>query len=53
VRHQDAVARPTFGVDIHALTAEHNKKAAIDNKGIKVKPMTFHCARSSQGMLTD
>ena len=38
VRHQDAVTRPTFGVDIHALTAEHNKKAAIDNKGIKVKP---------------
>lgn len=37
-RYDDGVVRPTFGVDIHALTAEINKKAAIDNKGIKVKP---------------
>jgi hypothetical protein len=37
-RHEDAVVRPTFGVDIHALTAEHNETRAIENKGIKVKP---------------
>jgi hypothetical protein len=38
VRHEDAVVRPTFGVDIHAISAEHNKTKAIENKGIKVKP---------------
>ena len=37
-RYEDGVVRPTFGVDIHALTAEINRTAAIDNKGIKVKP---------------
>ncbi len=37
-RHEDAVARATFGVDIHAVTAERNKTQSIDNKGIKVKP---------------
>lgn len=37
-RHEDAVVRPTFGVDIHAVTAEHNKTRAIENKGLKVKP---------------
>ena len=37
-RHEDAVTRATFPVDIHAITAEHNKTASIDNKGIKVKP---------------
>lgn len=37
-RFDDGVIRPTFGVDIHALTAEINRKAATDNKGIKVKP---------------
>ena len=38
VRFEDGVVRPTFGVDIHAISAEHNKTAAYDNKGIKVKP---------------
>lgn len=38
VRYDDAVVRPSFGVDIHALTADINKQAPIDNKGIKVKP---------------
>ncbi|HSI15229.1 MAG TPA: FAD-dependent oxidoreductase, partial [Chthoniobacter sp.] len=38
VRHEDAVVRPTFGVDIHAVTAELNKTKSIENKGIKVKP---------------
>jgi len=37
-RFDDGVTRPTFGVDIHALTAEHNKKSAYDSRGIKVKP---------------
>ncbi len=36
--HEDAVVKPTFPVDIHALTGEHNKKAAYTNAGIKVKP---------------
>lgn len=38
VRHPDAVTRPTFPVDIHAVTAEHNKSKPIENKGIKVQP---------------
>lgn len=37
-RHDDAVVRATFSVDIHALSADHNKKAAYHNAGIKVKP---------------
>jgi len=37
-RHEDAVVRPTFAVDIHALSADMNRTKAIDNKGIKVKP---------------
>lgn len=37
-RFEDAVVRPTFAVDIHALSAEHNKKEAYSNAGIKVKP---------------
>ena len=37
-RQDDAVVRATFPVDIHALTAEENKKAAYSNAGVKVKP---------------
>ena len=37
-RHEDAVVRPTFAVDIHALSAEINKTAAYTNAGVKVKP---------------
>jgi hypothetical protein len=37
-RFEDAVTRPTFGVDIHALTADHNKTAGYTNSGIKVTP---------------
>ncbi|WP_395743950.1 FAD-dependent oxidoreductase [Prosthecobacter sp.] len=38
-RHDDAVVRATFGVDIHATTAEHNEKGgATHATGIKVKP---------------
>jgi hypothetical protein len=39
VRHPDGVTRATFGVDIHALTAEINRGvAAYSSQGIKVKP---------------
>jgi hypothetical protein len=37
-RYEDAVVRPTFSVDIHALSAENNKQAAYHNAGIKTKP---------------
>jgi hypothetical protein len=37
-RHDDAVTRSTFSVDIHALSAEHNKTSAYSSAGIKVKP---------------
>jgi len=37
-RHEDAVVRPTFSVDIHALSAEMNKTTAYTNAGVKVKP---------------
>ncbi|HEY1083543.1 MAG TPA: FAD-dependent oxidoreductase [Prosthecobacter sp.] len=37
-RHEDGVTRATFGVDIHATTADHNKTAAIHATDIKVKP---------------
>jgi hypothetical protein len=34
----DGVVRAAFPVDIHALTADENKKAAYGNAGVKVKP---------------
>jgi hypothetical protein len=37
-RHEDAVVRPTFSVDIHALSMEMNKTTAYSNAGVKVKP---------------
>jgi hypothetical protein len=37
-RHEDSVVRPTFAIDIHAVTADHNKAAAYTNQGLKVKP---------------
>lgn len=37
-RQEDAVVRATFSVDIHALSAEANHKAAYSNAGIKTKP---------------
>jgi hypothetical protein len=37
-RFDDAVTRPTFSIDIHALSAENNKTAAIERHGLKVKP---------------
>jgi hypothetical protein len=38
IRHDDAVARVTFGIDVHALSADDNKKHAIMPKPIKAKP---------------
>lgn len=38
VRHEDAVARVTFGIDVHALSADDNQKHAIMPKPIKAKP---------------
>ena len=37
-RHKDGVVRPTFTVDVHALTREANKKAAYSNAGVKMNP---------------
>ncbi|MBE7495393.1 MAG: FAD-dependent oxidoreductase [Verrucomicrobiaceae bacterium] len=37
-RHEDAVTRVTFGIDVHALSADHNKKHAIMPKPIEMKP---------------
>ena len=37
-RHDDGVVRVTFGIDVHATSAEHNKKSAIMGSDIKVKP---------------
>jgi hypothetical protein len=37
-RHEDGVTRSTFSVDIHALSAEHNKTSAYSNRGLKVQP---------------
>jgi hypothetical protein len=37
-RFEDAVTRPTFPVDIHALSSEGNKTSAYSNAGVKVKP---------------
>ena len=37
-RQEDAVVRAKFPVDIHALSAEDNKKAGYGNGGVKMKP---------------
>lgn len=37
-RHPDAVARVKFGIDVHALSADDNKKHAIMPKDIKMQP---------------
>ena len=37
-RFDDAVTRATFSIDIHALSAEHNKESGYTNRGLKVKP---------------
>jgi len=37
-RHEDGVARVTFGVDIHAKDLETNRKESISHGGIKTRP---------------
>lgn len=37
-RHDDAVTRVNFGIDVHALSADHNRKHAIMPKEIKMQP---------------
>lgn len=37
-RFDDAVTRPTFPVDVHATSSEHNKISGTESKGIKVIP---------------
>ncbi len=37
-RHKDAIARVTFGVDVHATTKKENEKQAISRKGVHTKP---------------
>jgi hypothetical protein len=37
-RHDDAVVRVRFGIDVHALSADHNKNHAIMPKKIDMKP---------------
>ncbi len=55
---QGAVQRMTpssrhLPVDIHALSAEDNKKAAYDNAGVKMKPYDIPLRPSSPAMSTD
>lgn len=38
VRHDDAVTRATFGVDIHAHSRAKNDEKAIDHGGFRTKP---------------
>jgi FAD-dependent oxidoreductase family protein len=37
-RHEDGVARVTFGVDIHAEDREKNRKESISHGGIRTRP---------------
>ena len=37
-RQPDAVCRVTFGVDVHAASAEDNAKRAISHENVKMKP---------------
>jgi hypothetical protein len=54
-RHEDGVTRATFGVDIHAVSAERNEIASIENKGIKVKaydiPLRAMIAKDVDGLM--
>ena len=38
IRHDDAIARSNFCVDVHAATKDQNRKAAYSAHGIKAKP---------------
>ena len=37
-RHPDAVCRVTFGVDVHAATAQENATRPISHEDVKMKP---------------
>ncbi len=37
-RHEDAVARVTFGVDVHAANKKVNVDKAISNEGVRMRP---------------
>ena len=37
-RHEDAIARVKFNVDVHAMTRQENETRAISNLGIQVAP---------------
>ncbi len=54
-RYDDAVVRPTFPVDIHALSQEANKTAAYHNGGVKVKaydvPLRALIAKDVDGLM--
>ncbi|MBL9114020.1 MAG: FAD-dependent oxidoreductase [Verrucomicrobiaceae bacterium] len=55
-RYEDGVALVTFGVDVHATTAEHNKaKGAIHTKGVKAKnydiPLRALIAKDVDGLM--
>jgi len=54
-RYDDAVVRPTFPVDIHALSKEANKTAAYSNAGVKVKhydvPLRALIAKDVDGLM--
>jgi len=55
-RHEDGVTRATFGVDIHATSADHNKeKASTHATGIKVKaydiPLRALIAKDVDGLM--
>ncbi len=49
------MARATFSIDIHALSAEHNKTSAYSNRGLKVKacdiPLRALIARDVDGLM--
>ena len=38
IRHEDSVARVTFGVDVHATTRKENEKQAISKAGVHARP---------------
>jgi hypothetical protein len=55
-RYDDGVALVTFGVDVHATTAEYNKaKGAIHTKGVKAKdydiPLRALIAKDVDGLM--
>jgi hypothetical protein len=54
-RHDDAVVRVTFGIDVHALSSDHNKKHAIMPKPIDMKlydiPLRALIAKDVDGLM--